>query len=661
MQKKSLLKSILVSSVGVLLIVILAILIVFLMIIRPGIYETKKSEVYYQLTTQSAEMNGWIDKHTAIAEDLALTVVVNDLHGPALKTYLHDCILNVSPSILDCYASWASESPFMLCAVSVPADDYVPENRGWYQAALAANGTVVTDPYIDAFTGKIVVTVSSLMRDRAGNVIGCCGLDIDLTELINLSQQVHTGERGYAILVDASDNVLVNGKYEEYNHSLQGDREVVTPLVDIADIYKKIAETAGARTVEGKDIDGTQSFFRMVDVGDTGWKLVYVAESHDIRSGINFYTFLISTIGLLGMVLGSLFFYKKFTHRLRPLQDIDTIVGEMAHGKLSHQYPPDLVNDEIGNICMELQESNAALRSYVGDISENLSRMAQGDFRVRFDADYVGEFSTIRVSMENISKAMIDLLQGIGAASGHVTESAGSVSSNSSLLASGSQSQSQMVETLSETLDLLIEQIEANSAAAQKADEEAKRTEQTILDGNERLEELVRAMDQITQLSGKIEQIVMTIETIASQTNLLALNASVEAARAGSAGRGFAVVAGEVRSLAQKSADAAKSTGQLIQGTINTISENAALAHAAAGSLNAITQDAKDVSRLLEDINRTSLTQLEEVSQIREKLDDLKNIAARNVSTAHQSADASDALDHQAQTLNNLLKKYVSA
>ena len=170
--------------------------------------------------------------------------------------------------------------------------------------------------------------------------------------------------------------------------------------------------------------------------------------------------------------------------------------------------------------------------------------MAQGDFQIQFNADYVGDFSPIKISLEKISSAMIALIRGISAASGRVNESAGSVSGSSSLLASGAQEQSATVDALSETLDLLIRQIAANSAAAGQADDDAKKTAQTIVEGNSQLEELVQAMDQITKLSDEIEQIVMTIDDIAFQTNLLALNASVEAARAGAAGKGFAVEIG---------------------------------------------------------------------------------------------------------------------
>jgi len=138
-------------------------------------------------------------------------------------------------------------------------------------------------------------------------------------------------------------------------------------------------------------------------------------------------------------------------------------VIEMSRGKLRHEYPKHTVNDEIGTICTELRQSNEALRSYVSDISDNLSRMAQGDFQIQFNADYVGDFSPIKISLEKISSAMIALIRGISAASGRVNESAGSVSGSSSLLASGAQEQSATVDALSETLDLLIRQIAANA------------------------------------------------------------------------------------------------------------------------------------------------------------------------------------------------------
>lgn len=657
-RKKSLLKSIRYSSVGVLLGVILVICAVFVTTISPGIFETKKSEVYYRVAAQSSEMNAWMTEHMTIAENLALTAVVNDLHGQELKTYLHDCVLSVSPSIMDCYAFWASESPYMACAVFVPADDYVPETRGWYKAALAANGTAITDPYIDAFTGKIVITISSLLKNERGQTVGCCGLDIDITELVRRTSTMHADEKGYAVLVDAAGNVVVDTRHAEFNHRLEGNKEVMTALGDISTVYKQVATAPDYKIIEGRDIDGVRSFFPMVELGETGWKLLYVADRQEAGADVNTYTFRIIAIGVAGILFGAVFFWVKFTKRLRPLGYIDTIVIEMSRGKLRHEYPKHTVNDEIGTICTELRQSNEALRSYVSDISDNLSRMAQGDFQVQFKADYVGDFSPIKISLEKISSAMIALIRGISTASGRVNESAGSVSGSSSLLASGAQEQSATVGELSETLDLLIRQIASNSAAAGKADEDAKKTAQTIVDGSGQLDELVRAMDQITKLSVEIEEIVMTIDDIAFQTNLLALNASVEAARAGAAGKGFAVVADEVRDLAQKSAEAAKSTAQLIKRTTSAIATSSKLAHSAAGSLGGVVQDAADVSRLVGGINQTSLMQIEEVTRIRENLTDLEGIATRNAGTAQQSAAASDVLNRQVQTLDSLLQKY---
>lgn len=657
-RKKTLFKSILQSSIWVLLGVIFVICTVFVTTIRPDIFETKKSLVYYRVEEQSAEMSAWMTKHAAIAEDLAVTTVVNDLHGANLVNHLQECVMNLSPSIMDCYAFWADESPYMATAVTTPADDYVPETRGWYRAALAVNGTAITDPYIDAFTGKIVITVSSLLKNNLGQVVGCCGLDIDITELVNMTANMHADEKGYAILVDSSGNVVVDTRYEQYSHHLAGQQEVVTALTDVSGIYSRVSASPSYQILEGKDLDGTRSFFPMVEIGETGWKLLYVANHQEASSDVNVYTTVIITIGVAGILFGLVFFWIKFSRRLRPLQDIDTIVIEMARGKLRHNYPERTAHDEIGTICSELRQSNEALRSYVGDISDNLSRMAHGDFQVQFKADYVGDFAPIKISLEKISSAMISLIEGISTASGRVNESAGSVSGTSSLLASGAQEQSATVSALSATLDLLIQQIRDNSDAAARADEDAKKTAQTIVDGSGQLENLVEAMDRITKLSVEIEQIVMTIDDIAFQTNLLALNASVEAARAGAAGKGFAVVADEVRDLAQKSAEAAKSTAQLIQDTTSAIAGSTKLAHAAASSLSGVVQDAADVSRLVEGINETSLVQIEEVSRIRENLTDLEGIATRNAGTAQQSAAASDVLNRQAQTMDELLQKY---
>lgn len=173
--------------------------------------------------------------------------------------------------------------------------------------------------------------------------------------------------------------------------------------------------------------------------------------------------------------------------------------------------------------------------------------------------------------------------------------------------------------------------------------------------GNEAMGRMLSAIGDIKQSSDETAKIVKTIDEIAFQTNLLALNAAVEAARAGDAGKGFAVVAEEVRNLAQRSAEAARNTSDLIEGSRKRADNGVQVAEEVAGLLGSIVASFHKVSGLINEISAGSVEQAQGVEQINQAMSQLDNVTQGNASNAEQSAAASEELSAQAQKLNAVL------
>ncbi|MDE7302056.1 MAG: hypothetical protein K2N60_01910, partial [Oscillospiraceae bacterium] len=355
MKKKSLLRSILVTSMAVLVANLTMVCLIFAICVNIQYTRSIKSDLYHTVATESAKMDAWFTQHTTIAEGFAQAAVHEDLHGDALQQYMLNVVHPCSSSIMNGYLAWETDTVGMVCSVFPVADDYVAQERGWYKTAKSTKEKVVTDPYIDAITGKIVITVACPLLSDDGNVLGVCGLDIEVTELVSLSQRLKADNNGYAVLVDASGNIVVHSKNSDYSHRLEGQNEVVTKLIDIDPIYSDVLTASGStNVVSGRGYDGTMRYFPVVPIGDTGWKVLYAADYSEAMSGLNNIIIFAVIASVLTAIGGAMFFYFKFTNRLRPLSDIENIVTNMSDGVLEHNYPK-AENDEIGTICSALK------------------------------------------------------------------------------------------------------------------------------------------------------------------------------------------------------------------------------------------------------------------------------------------------------------------
>lgn len=616
-----------------------------------------KSDLYHTVAAESAKMDTWFTKHTTIAEDFAKTAAEQDLHGEALQRHMLDVVHTTSESIMNGYLAWETDTVGMVCSVYPVGENYVAQERGWYQDAKKTRSTIVTDPYIDAITGKIVITVASPLL--SGNeVLGVCGLDIEISEIVSISQGLKADNGGYAVLVDGADNIVAHAENQAYSHRLDGDDEKVTKLVDIAPIYGDVLAAAGStNVVSGRGYDGKMRYFPVVPIGETGWKVLYAADYEEAMSRLNNIVILAVIVSLAAIFGGGLFFYLKFTKRLKPLSAIEHIVTDMSNGVLEHRYPK-AENDEIGTICEALRRTNRSLKSYIDGIEKILSDMAGGKFAYDSTLEFVGEFTAMEQSIRHICEAMSSTFVELNTVSEQISGGSRSVSAGASELADAVSDETRLIGDVSASLEDINRRVSQSAQNAFAVKEKAIKAANAVSAGNEKMRELVAIMDSISKSADKIVNINSTIEGIASQTNILALNASVEAARAGEAGKGFAVVAEEVRNLAAKSGEASKITAELIGHTVKAIADGTEAANSTAKMLGEVVMEASSISGSVSEIADVSEEQKTMLAEISGKLNEVGSVIARTVSTSQDSAAASEELDSQAVLLKEHLDRF---
>lgn len=340
-----------------------------------------------------------------------------------------------------------------------------------------------------------------------------------------------------------------------------------------------------------------------------------------------------------------------------PIREVENAIKKLSKGILSTEitYAGD---DEVGCMADSMRESMKTLSAYIRDIDDSLAMLAKGDFNITPSISFVGDFKNIETSFAMFSQKMSGVLGQINTASDQVASGSDQVSDSAQALSQGATEQASSIETLSITMSEMTEQINTNAEKAQTANELSQKAGSGIVKGNEQMKEMMQAMVDISGKSKEIGKIIKTIDDIAFQTNILALNAAVEAARAGFAGKGFAVVADEVRNLAQKSAEAAKNTTLLIEGTVQAVEKGGEIADLTANSLIAIVDDAERAKDMMLEIAEASHKQAVGAEQIMNGMEQISSVIQTNSATAEESAAASEELNGQAQILKKLVSEF---
>ena len=341
----------------------------------------------------------------------------------------------------------------------------------------------------------------------------------------------------------------------------------------------------------------------------------------------------------------------------RPVAQITEAAGKLAAGTLDIDITYQS-KDELGTLAQAFREMSIGLKSVIKDVDLQLGAMGQGDFTVSPQAEYIGDFASIKDAIVNISGSLSNILNQINQFADQVSAGSDQVSSGSQALAQGATEQAGSVEELAATINEISSQVKETAVNANEARNQTERTGEQVVSSNQQMQEMISSMREISEKSGQIGKIIKMIEDIAFQTNILALNAAVEAARAGVAGKGFAVVAGEVRSLASKSSEASKSTAALIEGTVQAVEKGTGIANATAESLLSVVEGTKEVIASVEKIALAAQQQANSIVQVTQGIDQISSVVQTNSATAEESAAASEELSGQAQILKNLVSQF---
>lgn len=309
-------------------------------------------------------------------------------------------------------------------------------------------------------------------------------------------------------------------------------------------------------------------------------------------------------------------------------------------------------NDEFGELVDEYSKVIDNIK-YQSNIAQEVSN---GNLTItvvpKSPEDLLGN------SLKKLVEDNLHTLSNISEAGSQVTISSSQVASASQALAQGSTEQASAIQEITASIDEIAEKTKQNAEQANDAATLVARAIEDVKLGNQQMQELLVAMQDINRASESISKIIKTIDNIAFQTNILALNAAVEAARAGEAGKGFAVVAEEVRSLAAKSAAAAAETAELIEDSVEKVGAGSQIVDSTAKALEAITNVVRDSEMIINGIAESSNYQATAVAQIEQAITQVSQVVQTNSATSEECAAASEELSNQASRMREMLSIY---
>ncbi len=533
-------------------------------------------------------------------------------------------------------------------------------DRDYFKTAM--NGQAVcSDPVISKVTGKLSFIVAAPLWKNGvpdSETVGVIYFVPQETFLDEAVSEMKIATAGSTSIINKNGITIADVNPEKVGvENVIESAKSDASLRAKAEIYQKMiaGETGfGQFSENGKALFSAYAPIEHTD----GWSIGVTASKTEFLGGAILSIWITAILVAVFIALGTLVAFLFGNSIARPIRSSAERLKLLAQGDLTSPVPETSSKDETGELLRDLKTTVETLNHTIFDISTHLSQISRGNFTTELLMEYPGDFSKLKDSIVVILDSLNRSMEQIGTSANLVADSSGQVSAGSQALSQGASEQADAIESLAKTVNDMSEQVHANARNAADADLKARTMGKELAEGNQQIQAMMDAIEEINKSSSQIGKIIKTIEDIAFQTNILALNAAVEAARAGEAGKGFAVVADEVRNLASKSAQAAKNTTALIEGSIKAVKNGSNLALEAGQTMSAVVENAEVVVQVIDQISDASEQQTALIEQITRNMDQIASVVQMNSATAEQSAAAAEELSSQSQIMKDMVKVF---
>ncbi len=570
--------------------------------------------------------------------------------------------------------------------ISVPKekmpDGYDPRQRPWYRDAVASDGAILTDPYLDAVSGELTISSAAPVKLN-GRLLGVTAADFSVSALTEMTRKVNVAGAGFAFLTDQNGKVLIHPNKSLIAKNIKSVFPKDTP---------RITSDLQHTTLDGRAV--LVSFIPISSLSAARWQIGLVVDESVAYKPVRDFQLAVTVAAVLGVLLMVAVLALVLSKTIvKPVVRMTNAMTKVASGTVDTDIPERTRTDEMGRMAsavavfrdtilqrnmlesaatessiraeVERNENDAAIARraeetalVVQTLGDALKRLANGDLAYRIETKFAGELDELRRDYNSSLSKLDNALFAVGQNATSIQINSAEIRVAADDLSKRTEEQAASVEETAAAVEQITTIVHESALRAKEAGEKVNDAKLNAENSGDIVKQAIDAMRAIERSSDEISSIIGLIDDIAFQTNLLALNAGVEAARAGDAGKGFAVVAHEVRELAQRSAGAAREIKALIASSSAEVRSGVELVDRTGQALSGIVANVRDISAIVNAIVVAAGEQASGLTSINSAINVMDQNTQKNAAMVEEQNAASHGLASEAKELLRLLSRF---